>query len=236
MSEQQSQLIYFISTLLLSLGWLGGCTEGRSCFPSLPGEMFTIKTCWSSPAPSPHITSSLLQGIFNVSGEKEGLTAISLDSHRGEREREQESCPAVTQRDWLSPEGDLGCWVASGQTGFPRHPKQQLLGELCQQSCWPEMELNNMINAWSPGGITRRESKDSNPTLDGRNLTPNCSWLQELLIPAFLFTLDVSCMFGFQPQQAFCKAANSSSGLFDPKLEYLKTVVRSLCKEWERFL
>lgn len=89
MSEQQSQLIYFISTLLLSLGWLGGCTEGRSCFPSLPGEMFTIKTCWSSPAPSPHITSSLLQGIFNVSGEKEGLTAISLDSHRGERERER---------------------------------------------------------------------------------------------------------------------------------------------------
>lgn len=146
------------------------------------------------------------------------MTAISLNSHR----REQESCPALTQSPSPSPhsqEGDSGCWVASGQTGFPQHPKQQLLGELCQQSCWPEIKFNTRINACSPGGITRRESKDSNPSPNDRNLTPNFTRLQELLIPASLFTRGASCFFGFQPLQCtrFCLAANSSSVLFDPK-------------------
>lgn len=73
------------------------------------------------------------------------------------------------------------------QTGFPQHPKEQLPGEpcqqSCQQSCWPQTELNNTINAWSPGGITRRESKDNNPSLGDRTLTPDFTWLQDPLTP-----------------------------------------------------
>lgn len=89
------------------------------------------------------------------------MTAIGLNSHG----REQESCPARTQSPSPSPhsqEGDSGCWVASGQTGFPEHPSSSSLESSASN---PAGQKSNSIPESMPGlQVASREEKAKTAT------------------------------------------------------------------------
>lgn len=115
--------------------------------------------------------------------------------------------------------------MASGQTGFPQHPRQQLFGEFRQQSGWLESKLNNNQSLLSRWHHKKKKERQQSHTLRTETLQQT------------RMTSEVTCSFldsNLHSAQAFAWQQTPAARLLIQN-QYKIVFVRSLHKE-ESFL
>lgn len=142
-----------------------------------------------------------------------GLTAISLNSHR----RGEESRSALTHRDQLRlttlrsiPGGwfilTSGLWSDWFPTGSQAAAPWRVL-----LATW--LARKQVINAYSPGDITRRKSKDNKPYPDDRKLTLKLrDFRSHSVLPSYLPCMSHTALdFSLHSAQAFAWQQNPAA-------------------------